>query len=190
MAPAVSKDDRASHAVPDLLHAAYPAKGKPRREPARTPDDAADVRSTKASCASGRSPRPRRIPCLDASWRPARISGRTIARAPARPATPALDRPVFVMSLSPREQNILEDIESQLRGEDPALARQLTRAPGRERARGGTRMLVLTAVSIVVGVGLMILAAVLDSPILMVAAVSFLVVVPTLTGLSYFVGRE
>lgn len=118
MAPAVSKDDRASHAVPDLLHAAY------------------------------------------------------------------------VMSLSPREQNILEDIESRLRGEDPALARQLTRAPGRERARGGTRMLVLTAVSIVVGVGLMILAAVLDSPILMVAAVSFLVVVPTLTGLSYFVGRE
>jgi hypothetical protein len=94
------------------------------------------------------------------------------------------------MSLSRREQNILESIESQLRGEDPALARQLTGTSRREHARRGPRMLVLTVLSIVGGIGLMILAAISGSPILMVAAVSFLVIVPTLSAVSYFLGRE
>jgi hypothetical protein len=94
------------------------------------------------------------------------------------------------MSISRREQNILESIESQLRGEDPALARQLTGTSRRERARRGPRMLVLTVLSIAGGIGLMILAAISGSPILMVAAVSFLVSVPTLSAVSYFLGRE
>lgn len=93
------------------------------------------------------------------------------------------------MSLSRREQDILEKIESQLRGEDPALAQQLTGTPPRERARPGPRMLVLTVLFIVGGFGLMILAAISGSPLLMVVAVSFLIVAPTLSAVSYFWGR-
>jgi Protein of unknown function (DUF3040) len=94
------------------------------------------------------------------------------------------------MSLSRREQSILEEIESQLRGEDPALERRLTGTSSREHARSGPRMLVLTVLSIVGGIGLMILAAISGSPILMIVAVSFLVIVPTLGAISYFLGRE
>jgi Protein of unknown function (DUF3040) len=94
------------------------------------------------------------------------------------------------MSLSPREQDILESIESQLRGEDPALAQRLTEAPRRKPARPGPWMLLLAVLSILGGIGLMILAAILANPILMVAGVSFSVIVPTLTIASYLLVRS
>jgi len=94
------------------------------------------------------------------------------------------------MSLSPREQDILESIESQLRGEDPALAQRLTGAPRQEPARAKPWMLLLAVLSILGGIGLMILAAILANLILMVAAVSFSVIVPTLTIASYLLGRS
>jgi len=40
------------------------------------------------------------------------------------------------------------------------------------------------------GIGIMILAAISGSPVLMITAVTLLVVAPTLTAVSYLLGRE
>lgn len=94
------------------------------------------------------------------------------------------------MSLSPREQNILESIESQLRGEDPALAQSLTETPRQKPARPRPWMLLLAVLSSLGGIGLMILAAISANLILMVTGVSFSVIVPTLTIASYILARS
>jgi Protein of unknown function (DUF3040) len=125
-----------------------------------------------------------------ASCPPVTISRRTNDRCPGARDDLAPARRVVVMSLSPREQDILERIESQLRGEDPALAQRLTGAPRQEPARPRPWMLLLAVLSILGGIGLMILAAILANLILMVAGVSFSVIVPTLTIASYLLGRS
>jgi Protein of unknown function (DUF3040) len=191
MALAGGKDHCVSYAFPDLLHAAHPPRGKPRCRHARMPDGGVGIPSTQASRVRGESQVRRRL----RSWRrekPRRGPSSILSsRGPSstRPDR-ALDCPVFLMSLSRREQNILENIESQLRGEDPALARQLTVTPRRKYARPGPRMLLLTVLSVVGGIGIMILAAISGSPILMIAAVTFLVVAPTLTAVAYLLRRE
>lgn len=122
--------------------------------------------------------------------RPVTISRRTNDRCPGARDDLAPARPVVVMSLSPREQDILENIESQLLGEDPALAQRLTEALRQKPARPRPWMLLLAVLSILGGIGLMILAAISANLILMVAGISFSVIVPTLTISSYLLGRS
>jgi hypothetical protein len=85
------------------------------------------------------------------------------------------------MSLSPRERDILEHIESLLQDEDPELAARLTGMRPEEPARSAWWTPLLTVLSIAGGVALMVVAAISANPILMVVGVSAAVVVPIVT---------
>jgi hypothetical protein len=68
------------------------------------------------------------------------------------------------------------------------LAQRLTETLRQKPARLRLWLLLLAVVSILGGIGLMILAAISASLILMAAAVSLSVIVPTLTIASYILG--
>lgn len=94
------------------------------------------------------------------------------------------------MSLSPREQVILENIESLLQGEDPELAARLTGMRGQAPARPARWMLPVTVLSIVGGLVLMIVAAISANPIVAVTGVGSAVIVPIVVGVWYFRDRR
>jgi hypothetical protein len=94
------------------------------------------------------------------------------------------------MSLSPRERDILGTIESLLADEDPVLAAQLTGMRLPEPARPARWMLPLTLLSILGGIVLMVVAAISDTPIVMVTGVGSAVIVPIVVAVWSFRARR